>query len=47
MLAPRRQLARFAYMLTSAVLLFAWVKRLSSRTNAAMPMDYLLVAQKP
>jgi SAM-dependent methyltransferase len=46
-LASRPLLARVAYVLTRAVLSLPRVKGLSSRTREAMPMGYLLVAQKP
>lgn len=46
-LALRPRLANVAYVLTRALLSLQKVKRLSSRTREAMPMGYLLVAQKP
>jgi SAM-dependent methyltransferase len=46
-LVSRPRLARIVYTLSRAVLWLPSVKRLSARTREAMPMGYVLVAQKP
>lgn len=46
-LSGRRGLARTAYAMTRALLSLGVVKKLSASTSEAMPMGYILVAQKP
>lgn len=46
-LSGHAYLARIAYTLTRALLSLRAVKKLSARTSEAMPMGYILVAQKP